>query len=137
MYSFRIRYDDENYGGDGGGSNGDDSNEIKSGTDGREVSVVQISELEAHPDDSISDVKRLLQDSYGDAWGLMDRRLDRDRIAIGWELVQQRVDVGGGGEESRSLEVMSYHLFLHSYGVVSGGVIHAVVRRHEGEDGGG
>jgi hypothetical protein len=71
------------------------------------------------PLDSVSDLKRLLQEEHGEAWGLLDgnRRLDRDQLATGWEVVFNGT-------------VLSYHLFLHDYHIRGGTIIHAVVRRY-------
>ena len=71
------------------------------------------------PLDSVSDLKRLLQEEHGEAWGLLDgnRRLDRDKLATGWEVVFNGT-------------VLSYHLFLHDYHIRGGTIIHAVVRRY-------
>ena len=101
----------------------------------------------AHPDDSISDIKRQLQSIYLNNWGLNGRRLDRDKIAIGWEIVCQKLQDGDevtnsddeqsvgaskSTSNSDSLEVMSYHLFLHSYGISDGNIIYAIVRKDIG-----
>mmetsp|Transcript_13035 Transcript_13035/g.28793 ORF Transcript_13035/g.28793 Transcript_13035/m.28793 type:complete len:316 (+) Transcript_13035:211-1158(+) len=83
------------------------------------LSTHSLIEIEAHPHDSISDLKRQLQSSYLQEWGLSGRRLDRDGIATGWELVN---DTDGS--------ILSYHLFLSSYGIKNGDIIHAVVRKY-------
>ena len=109
----------------------------------REVSIQSIMEVAAHPEDSISDVKRELQIMRQEEWGLKGRRLDRDQIATGWELVcsggkypmlkeEDEIDRSIGKKDNNtSLHVMSYHLFLQSYGVQHGDIIHAVVRRQQ------
>lgn len=84
-----------------------------------DVSTHPLIEIEAHPHDSVSDVKRHIQSIFQTEWGLLDRRLDRDGIATGWELVN---DVDGS--------ILSYHLFLTSYGIKDGDIIHAVVRKY-------
>lgn len=83
------------------------------------VSSKPLYEIRAHPDDSVSDFKRRLQSRFMDQWGLGNRRLDRDNIATGWELVTETDGT-----------VLSYHLFLHSYGIKNNDTIHAVVRRY-------
>lgn len=83
------------------------------------LSTHSLIEIEAHPHDSVSDLKRQLQSSYLQEWGLSGRRLDRDGIATGWELVN---DTDGS--------ILSYHLFLSSYGIKNGDIIHAVVRKY-------
>ena len=75
--------------------------------------------VRASAHDSVSDLKRQLQETWGAEWGLGERRLDRDHLATGWEVVCPRG------------EVMSYHLFLHAYGVRSGEVGHVIIRRYE------
>jgi len=158
VYSFRILYDDDDD--NDISSNNNDGDLVDSSTTNTnttstttQVNPIQITELNAHPDDSISDLKRQIQSSFRDEWGLIGRRLDRDRIATGWELIKviEKSDYhplettfGGGkvivpppkhaGEECSSMEVMSYHLFLHSYDVRQGDIIHAVVRKHQEED---
>ena len=84
-----------------------------------DVSTHPLIEIEAHPHDSVSDLKRHIQSIFEAEWGLSDRRLDRDGIATGWELVN---DVDGS--------ILSYHLFLSSYGIKEGDIIHAVVRKY-------
>ena len=81
-------------------------------------------------DDSVSDVKRALQARFGSEWGLAGRRRDRDGVALGWELVHVRHAADGvRGDEDTDGAVLSYHLFLHNYGVEHDDVFHAVVRR--------
>jgi hypothetical protein len=84
-----------------------------------DLSTHSLLEIEAHPNDSVSDFKRNLQSLFGTEWGLSDRRSDRDGIATGWELVTD-----GDGS------ILSYHLFLSSYGIQDGDIIHAVVRKY-------
>ena len=75
-----------------------------------DVSTHSLLEIEAHPHDSVSVLKRHIQAMFQAEWGLSDRRLDRDGIATGWELVN---DIDGS--------ILSYHLFLSSYGIKDGG----------------
>ena len=84
-----------------------------------DISSHTLMEIEAHPHDSVSDLKRHIQSIYGLEWGLSGRRNDRDGIATGWELVN---DNDGS--------ILSYHLFLSSYGINDGNIIHAVVRKY-------
>jgi len=113
-----------------------------------EINPFMIMELNAHPDDSISDLKRQIQLSFMEEWGLSGRKLDRDRIATGWELIKvvphpkkiqqqtttnRNTDANADAVED-SLEVMSYHLFLHSYDIQHGDFIHAVVRKYQEGD---
>ena len=95
----------------------------------RDVCTQSILEATVHPNDSISDVKRILQDSYLEDWGLAGRRKDRDGIASGWEIVCQQSRTEGVKDHDSSLHVMSYHLFLHTYGIQHGDIIYAVVRK--------
>lgn len=87
------------------------------------LSTKPIIPILTHPDDSVSDLKRRLQELYMEEWGLENRRLDRDRLATGWELVN-----GTDGN------TMSYHLFLHSYGVKHNDILHAVIRKYNEEE---
>ena len=92
-------------------------------TDARDLSPHSIIEIKAHPHDSVSDLKRAMQSTFEEEWGLIGRRLDRDGIATGWELVN---DADGS--------ILSYHLFLSSYRLKSGDLIHAVVRKNHAEE---
>ena len=74
-------------------------------------------EVPAHPDDSVSDLKRRIQDMYAKEWLLTGRKTDRDKLMTGWELVSNG-------------SVLSYHLFLHSYNIKCNDAIHAVVRKY-------
>jgi len=176
VYSFRIVYEEEeeysecdDIGGDGGNDDDGDKSMMQSTKPTTtEVNPISIMELKAHPDDSISDLKRQIQVSFMEEWGLTGRRLDRDKIATGWELIKvitaPRGDDGAtalrddsiddqtegvveeeatttdyrhtdaADSKEASLGVMSYHLFLHSYDVRHGDVIHAVVRKYEEDD---
>merc|ERR1712194_958945 len=67
-------------------------------------------------DDSILDLKRALQSAHGAAWGLQQRPKDRQGVAAGWEVVYKG-------------SALSYHLFLHDYGLQHRSIFHAVVRR--------
>lgn len=67
-------------------------------------------------DDSVLDLKRMLQQENGQAWGLVGRPRDRQGLAAGWELVFNG-------------SVLSYHLFLRDYGINNGDTLHAVIRR--------
>jgi len=98
--------------------------------------------LRAHPDDSISDLKRHIQSNYADTWGLDGQRLDRDGLHLGWELVycgnnnELNNDFSSGGSgtsnnDGGDTDVLSYHLFVHSYGIRNGDVLHAVVKRRD------
>ncbi len=94
-----------------------------------------ILELKTHPDNSISDVKRQLQSLYLHDWGLEGRKENRDRIVVGWEIakIKSRCSSNDNDDydenDDASLEVMSYHLFLHSYGISDGDLIYAIVRK--------
>ncbi len=128
VYPIRIRYED-NIGSSSSSGDNVDCNSTKNGATLSDVSTFHFIEHVAHPDDSVSDIKRQLQSLYQHDWGLGGRRLDRDNLATGWEIVSsgKRND----GENDQSLEVMSYHLFLHSYGIIDGDVIHAVIRKYD------
>ena len=74
------------------------------------VAVTSILPIHAHPEDSVSDLKRQLESEYGLEWGLLttpssgasssandndndndnERRKDRDGLATGWELIVVR-----------------------------------------------
>mmetsp|Transcript_8639 Transcript_8639/g.16732 ORF Transcript_8639/g.16732 Transcript_8639/m.16732 type:complete len:372 (+) Transcript_8639:80-1195(+) len=68
----------------------------------------QTIDVHAHPEDSVSDLKRQLEEEHGVEWGLrqqqkqqrssgskddsLERRKDRDGLSIGWELLILRED---------------------------------------------
>lgn len=93
------------------------------------ISNEYVIEINAHPEDSISDLKRNLQSRYLEEWGLEGRRLDRDQLSTGWEIVC-RDRYSEDENDQDAIEVMSYHLFLHSYGILHGDTIWAVVRKY-------
>ena len=102
-------------------------------------------EVVTHPEDSVSDLKRVLQEKYEEDWGLMGRRKDRDQIRTGWELICQdrrsEIQMNANSSKQMGIEaqkdqdedhlVMSYHLFVHSYRIRHGDVIHAIVRKYD------
>jgi len=124
VYSFRILYEEsDTY-----------SEKIEfRDTMRTEVNPIHTVELMAHPDDSISDLKRKIQSLFKEEWGLSGRRVDRDNIATGWEMVKLNTGKGETCLNSGDtlLLVMSYHLFLHSYDIQHGDVIYAVVRKYD------
>eukprot|EP00546_Thalassionema_frauenfeldii_P012657 CAMPEP_0178910704 /NCGR_PEP_ID=MMETSP0786-20121207/9243_1 /TAXON_ID=186022 /ORGANISM="Thalassionema frauenfeldii, Strain CCMP 1798" /LENGTH=228 /DNA_ID=CAMNT_0020582981 /DNA_START=15 /DNA_END=698 /DNA_ORIENTATION=+ len=44
-------------------------------------------DIETHPDDSVTDFKKNLEQRYGRNWGLENRQKDRYGLATGWEIV--------------------------------------------------
>lgn len=76
-------------------------------------------QVEAHPDDSVSDLKRRIQSLHSHQWGIGNRKLDRDQVATGWELVT-----------AKDNQILSYHLFLHTYGIMNNDILYAVVRKY-------
>lgn len=67
-------------------------------------------------DDSVLDLKRHLERSHPALAGLSRRPRNREGVAACWELVFRG-------------SALSYHLFLHDYGLAHGDVLHAVVRK--------
>lgn len=104
----------------GTGSSAGEPRDTRESGENRLVAAVDVNDVpllvSASPDDSVLDLKRALIAAHGDQWGLTDRRVDRQGVAGGWELV-----FGGSA--------LSYHLFLHDYEIGHGDVVHAVVRR--------
>ena len=121
VYSMRLALD-----------SGDNESDLRGGADNpsgdmggsatscssTEISTQPMLEIVAHPEDSVSDLKRSIQSRFSEEWGMSCRMLDRDGIATGWEVVS-----GNDGT------VLSYHLFLSSYGLKDGDVVHAVILR--------
>ncbi len=88
--------------------------------------------VEAHPGDSIMDLKERLELEFGMDWGLND--------CLGWELLAiKRSKIHDGNKSIRddpstvavNNEVLSYHLFLDDYQIQHGDTIYAVVRQNE------
>merc|ERR1719231_2007768 len=96
---------------------GDDSGSAASDALVQGASVADEQTVLLHLDDSVLDVKRMLQQTFREQWGLRDRPLDRHGLMAGWELLH---------DES----ALSYHLFMHDYGIEHGGLLHVVVRRN-------
>jgi hypothetical protein len=89
-------------------------------------------EIMVHPEDSVSDLKRQIQDLYGNVWGIVDRRLDRDSIRIGWELACLSKSVSTDEFDviaEDDLTVMGNHFFLRDYAVHNGHTLYAIVRK--------
>jgi hypothetical protein len=78
------------------------------------------------PFDSVYDLKQLLEATHGGAWGIDGRKRNREGSLVGWELVQEE---GEHEDGTVGMLALSYHLFLHNYGVHDGDVLYAVVRR--------
>ena len=101
-----------------------------------------IIDIPAHPDDSISDVKRYIQAHYGNDWGLTrdnnndddddddtskyTRKLDRDGLATGWELIS----ITNNNSTNECNTILGSWFFLHSYNIKHHDIIHAIVRRY-------
>ena len=112
-----------------------DANSNNSNKNYHHLDPYPIIPLSAHPDDSISDMKREIQSKYGVSWGLEGRRVDRDGVYLGWELLYCGNGASGNDtaedSERNGHVILSYHLFLLTYGIKEGDVLHAVVRRSE------
>ena len=110
-------------------SNGGGRDKGGEGENDGAVIPVPLVGVHSHPYDSVSDLKRHIQITYGEEWGLLTksgRRRDRDGIVTGWELLVALSD--GDGDDR---VVLGNHLFLADYDVKGGDVIHAVVRRYD------
>jgi len=114
---------------------GDTTNVI--GLHETQISAETCIEILAHPDDSVSDLKRAIQEKYETEWGLRGRKMDRDNIRMGWEVLcvdrigEQHLKTSKSSSKTNSQEhvVMSYHLFLNSYDIRHKDLIYAVVRK--------
>lgn len=74
--------------------------------------------LACSPLDAIADVKRALESRCAGEWNLAGRRIDREGLFTGWELVANEAP-------------LSNHFFLEDYGLRRGDTLHAVVRRRD------
>ena len=136
VYSFRINFNDCDH--DGSIANGGDSHKdmelihAQNSSSGQtKLDANPILPIDVHPQDSISDLKRSIQNKYASVWGLEDRKRDRDGLYLGWELIYRRVDSEDNesfGESANSHSVLSYHLFLDSYGIRDGDNLYAIVK---------
>ena len=86
--------------------------------------------FQAHPGDSIMDLKERLESEFGTDWGLTN--------CLGWELlsVKRNHPTSDGNNEdpttvANNNEVLSYHLFLDDYQIDHGDTIYAVVRKND------
>jgi DnaJ-class molecular chaperone with C-terminal Zn finger domain len=107
--------------------------------DEKQLSLETCIEIFAHPEDSVSDLKRTIQEKYETEWGLTNRRMDRDKIFLGWELLcvdrmseQDFLKPSKATKKNQDHLVMSYHLFLNSYDIQHEDLIYAVVRKSDG-----
>ncbi len=129
VYAFRINYsenDNSNRGDDDEG----DSEKVQTPTTSHEIHLDPhpVIPIGVHPQDSISDLKRCIQSKYATVWGLEDRKRDRDGLYLGWELIH-RSNCDTDSNSINAHSVLSYHLFLESYGINDGDILHAVVRK--------
>ena len=130
VYTFRINYSDDDSSNSGAADEGD-SNSVHTSTNSYDTNHLDphpVLPIDAHPQDSISDLKRCIQSKYATAWDLEDRKRDRDGLYLGWELIY-RSNYSTNSESENAHSVLSYHLFLESYGVNDGDILHAVVRK--------
>ena len=135
VYSIRILFEGQKR---VQSSNDEDIGAIRSNFE-KSVSKEAMLEIVSHPEDSVSDLKRMIQDRFEEEWNLHGRRMDRDRIRTGWELIcldqRKRMKQDNNSDDELSCcgdysLVMSYHLFVHSYDIQHGDIIHAVVRKY-------
>lgn len=88
-------------------------------SDETQLNTEVIIEVLTHPDNSVSDLKRYLQDRFGNDWGLTGRKLDRHGVGTGWELM----DVNGN--------ILGSWFFLNSYNIRDNSIAYAVVRKYD------
>eukprot|EP00559_Dactyliosolen_fragilissimus_P000974 CAMPEP_0184858628 /NCGR_PEP_ID=MMETSP0580-20130426/3716_1 /TAXON_ID=1118495 /ORGANISM="Dactyliosolen fragilissimus" /LENGTH=221 /DNA_ID=CAMNT_0027354879 /DNA_START=398 /DNA_END=1063 /DNA_ORIENTATION=- len=137
----------------------DESNPISSKesskTELKQLQIEPIFEIHAHPDDSVSDLRRNLQESFMEQFHLQDRCLDREQIAIGWEVVlptpncydydDQNIDevdhdrlecrigtrtsfkTDTSSSPPSSLTILSNHLFLWNYNIRHQDILYVIV----------
>mmetsp|Transcript_16844 Transcript_16844/g.27526 ORF Transcript_16844/g.27526 Transcript_16844/m.27526 type:complete len:285 (+) Transcript_16844:222-1076(+) len=130
VYAFRINYSHDDNISSGDADEGDsDKIHTSTGSHGQNhLDPHPVLPIDAHPQDSISDLKRYIQSKFATAWGLEDRKRDRDGLYLGWELIY-RSNYSTDSNSVHAHSVLSYHLFLESYGVNDGDILHAVVRK--------
>lgn len=130
VYTFRINYsdDDDNNRSDDEGDNGIIQTPTFHGQNNH-LDPYPVLPISAHPQDSISDLKRYIQSKYATAWSLEGRKRDRDGLYLGWELICRNNNSSDAESANNTQRVLSYHLFLESYGINDGDILHAVVRK--------
>mmetsp|Transcript_39087 Transcript_39087/g.58715 ORF Transcript_39087/g.58715 Transcript_39087/m.58715 type:complete len:188 (+) Transcript_39087:3519-4082(+) len=145
VHSLLILYDDDNDYGENEQQQIKD--EGKKGNDKEQSNTLSsyiIHPINTHPDDAVSDLKRIILSKYSKLWGLDGRDTDRDGIAMGWELViptketldhvSLNFDENDNEKDTKDEEkneILGNHWFLHSYDVHHGDIIYAVVRKKE------
>ena len=86
-----------------------------------------ITPIQAHPGDSVLDLKEDLESDFGEEWKL--------RNCLGWELLAFKKTKVDSEEDPTTVavhnEVLSYHLFLEDYQIQHGDIIYAILRKHE------
>ncbi len=128
VYTFRINYSEDDDSINRGDDKEEDIEKMQTPTNSHAIHLDPhpVIPIDAHPQDSISDLKRYIQSKYANVWGLEDRRRDRDGLYLGWELIY-RSNYATDSDSAHT--VLSYHLFLESYEVNDGDILHAVVRK--------
>lgn len=95
-------------------------------------SIERTLEVIAHPEDSVSDLKRQIQLQFEHAWGITHRAKNRDAIRIGWELTCIRksdLDDDFNPNHGVDLTVMGNNFLISSYGIEHGDRVYAIVRK--------
>lgn len=133
VYTFRINYNNEDDDNRSGDVDGDNDVIIQTPTSAHvqnsHLDPYPVLPINAHNQDSISDLKRYIQSKYAAAWNLGDRKRDRDGLYLGWELLCTNNYNSTDAKSTIAQSVLSYHLFLESYGINDGDMLHAVVRK--------
>jgi len=90
-----------------------------------------------HPDDSVTDFKHVLQQTFGTEWGLdQQRRKDRHGLATAWEVVtnqqqqqqEQQYATSDTDTNHHELQILGNHWFLYTYNINHGDLVHVIVR---------
>lgn len=159
VYNIRIKYDIEKNGINeditgqndniGDSMDGDNDNEENYHTS---LSSEVVYEIQAHPEDSVADLKRLIQNEFSTDWPLSlkeeertEKKKDRDGIYVGWELVSSArktknsssgviASCDNSPDTSNSItfrdeQILGSHFFLTDYYIRHNDVIHAVIIR--------
>jgi len=161
VYNIRIKYDIEKNGinEDVTGQNGNIGDSMDGDNDNEEnyhtsLSSEVVYEIEAHPEDSVADLKRLIQNEFSTHWPELslkeeertEKKKDRDGIYVGWELVssaRKTKNNSSGAVAScdnstddtsnpitfRDEQILGSHFFLTDYYIQHNDVIHAVILR--------
>mmetsp|Transcript_11438 Transcript_11438/g.26544 ORF Transcript_11438/g.26544 Transcript_11438/m.26544 type:complete len:179 (-) Transcript_11438:199-735(-) len=96
---------------------------------GRDVALDIMFPITVHPEDSVQDFKHIIQELYGEEWGLSGRPKDRHRLFTGWELMMISTNNNDqhDNNDHQDNAILGNHFFLSDYPIQQ--VVYAIVRK--------